>query len=104
MKRRFSRKAANLEELESVDHREATRSVAIEKIITLTNDEYNAFACDLLADQDFIRDNKDLMHMDDDFTCHCILVKTQGANNGVLIECEGYDYPRYSAYWQEEIK
>src|SRR5665647_2364531 len=104
MTRRFSRKAANLEELKSVDHREATRGVVIEKIITLTAEEFNAFASDLLADQDFIRDNKDLMHMDDDFTCHCILVKTQGGNDGVLVESELYDYPRYSAYWQEESK
>ena len=104
MTRRFSRKAVNLEELKSVDHREATRGVVIEKVITLTADEFNAFANDLLADQDFIRDNKDLMHMDDDFTCHCILVKTQGANDGVLIESEGYSGARYSAYWQEETK
>ena len=99
MKRRFSRKAANLEELKSVDHREATRTVVIEKVIILTANDYNAFASDLLADQDFIRDNKDLMHMDDDFTCHCILIKAEGANDGVLIESEGYDYARYAAYW-----
>src|SRR5450756_698577 len=50
MTRRFSRKAVNLEELKSVDHREATRGVVIEKIIILTADEFNAFANDLQAD------------------------------------------------------
>ena len=37
--------------------------------------------------------------MDDDFACHCILVMTQGAGDGILIESEGYKYARYAAYW-----
>ena len=97
--RRFSRKPINLKELKEVDHTNSTRTVVIEKVIELDHEQFANFAKDLLQEQDFIKDNIGLMWMTADYTCHCILLKAIGANDGILIEAEGYGYCRYGAYW-----
>ena len=44
-------------------------------------------------------DNRDVMYMDPgDERMHCILVTTSQYREGILIEAEGYAYPRYAAF------
>jgi hypothetical protein len=68
----------------------------IEKIIELSAEEYLKFTEDFLEYYSFITENKELMY-EKDGILHCILVKDKNSDEGVLIESEGYDYPRYTA-------
>ena len=43
------------------------------------------------------------MYQDDSGLMHCIYVIADGYAYGILIESEGYDYPRYTACVPKEI-
>ena len=45
----------------------------------------------------FITTNKDLM-CEAGGLYHCLLVCAQNRRDGILVESEGYDYSRYTAY------
>ena len=49
------------------------------------------------------RDNKDKMYEDKDGYWHCIYVVSDDFDYGILIESEGSDYPRYTAYLPKAI-
>lgn len=70
----------------------------IEKVIEISNDEFNEFLNDILSDKDFIEENKDLMYVDANDVWHAIFVTSKEADFGLLIQSEGYPYARYSAY------
>ncbi len=74
------------------------RDCVIEKIIELASQEYDAFSRNMLADYGFIKDNVDLMYVDQEGTYHCLLVVGEGRPDGVLIESEGSSYARYAAF------
>lgn len=76
----------------------APTECVIEKVITLPTDEYDQFFKNMSDDYDFIKDNKDLQFCDTQGVYHCILVVGEDRRDGVLIESEGYDYARYSAF------
>jgi hypothetical protein len=42
------------------------------------------------------------MRVDTEGTWHCTLIKEEGKNEGILVESEGYEYARYSAYYKVE--
>ena len=71
------------------------KKLTIEKVIELTKEEFEEFKNNLLADRDFIKDNKEISYF---------LVKEKGANNkeGIIVDTEGYDYPRYTGVFVEE--
>ena len=95
----FMRKPARLEDLVSWDKVAKQRSrFAIETTIELEKSEFEYFANDLFADQDFIKENIELMRVDKNGIRHCILVKAIGQSDGILVESEGYEYARYAAY------
>lgn len=75
----------------------AKREVVIEKTINLTPAEFAAFCDDLLEEKDFIKENRDLMKVDENGVWHCIKVTARGSKVSVLVDCEGYDYARYTA-------
>ena len=75
-------------------------SYVIEKTVELVKADYIAFESDLLSDQDFIIENVDLMHVDRDGVWHCILVSQAFSSVGILVNAEGYDYPRYTAIYE----
>lgn len=75
----------------------AKREVVIEKTINLAPAEFTAFCDDLLEDRDFIKENRDLMKVDENGVWHCIKVTARGSKVSVLVDCEGYDYARYTA-------
>jgi hypothetical protein len=98
----FIRKPGHIEELIRWDKAAKQRSwFVIEKTIELGRAEFESFAGDLFADQDFIKENMELMRVDKSGIRHCILVKEQGRGSGILIESEGYEYARYAAYLED---
>jgi len=74
------------------------RDCVIEKIIGLTSWEYDAFSRNMLADYGFIKDNIDLMFVDQEGAYHCLLVMGEDRPDGILIESEGSGYARYAAF------
>lgn len=68
----------------------------VEKVIELTQEQFHYFYNNLDEDQDFIKDNMDLMY-EEDKTTHCLLVLDENIPHGVLVESDGYDYARYCA-------
>lgn len=72
------------------------KKVTIEKVIELTKEEFKEFENDLLSDRDFIKDNKEFSYF---------LVKEKGTANkeGIIVDTEGYDYPRYTGVLVEEV-
>jgi hypothetical protein len=52
----------------------------------------------MLRDFDFIKDNIELMSIDDQGTFHCLLVVGEDRPDGILIESEGYGYARYASF------
>lgn len=107
MKAIFIRKAGNIDNLEhnrrqSILDKEG-KNVVVEKEIILSNEEFAEFEEDLFEDRQFIEYNKELMFIDKNGVWHCIMVKSNNmaCNYGILVEAEGYNYPRYAAFYQE---
>jgi len=69
----------------------------IEKVIRLSVAEYDSFSRNLLRNQDFITENKDLMFYDENRQRHCLLVVGDNRRDGILVDSSGYDYARYTA-------
>lgn len=66
-------------------------------MIILPDDRYQRFLKNMLDDYDFIRQHRDEMYREGDLV-HCILVKGEHSDDGVLVNSEGGDYARYTAY------
>ncbi len=69
----------------------------IEKVVELSREEFSALTVSPLRDQPCVADNKSCMFSKDG-VLHCLLALGQGSRDGVLIESEGYNYPRYAAF------
>lgn len=94
----FVRKAANLTDLKNAARKGGKpEPFIIEKILELVPEEYVVFAENLLSDYDFISENLELMHKDKNGVCHCLLIKAKDSRVAILVESEGYAYPRYTA-------
>lgn len=74
------------------------KSCVIEKVIRLSGAEYDSFARNMLRDQAFIRDNPIDAVVDANGRYHCLLVTGEGRRDGILVNPEGGDYARYSAF------
>ena len=98
----FVRKAAGIADLkEAVRQGGKTEPYVIENQVELAPCDYEAFSNDLLSDYDFVQTNLPLMRKDKSGTYHCLLVKPKGGTGGILVESEGYSYPRYTAIYKE---
>ena len=98
MKVRFERKA-NKEQLLPQDE------FVIEKVVEITHKKFGKYLEKTLDDYDFIEANKDLMYVDNNNVWHCIFVTVKELDFGILIQSEGYNWARYSAYLsKEELK
>ena len=71
---------------------------AIEKVVRITPDEVADLIANPLADRSYVKENKRLMYQDESGTMHCIYIVAEGYDYGILIESEGADYPRYTAF------
>lgn len=95
----FTRKSTDIADVKARTHREEPKcEYVIEKVIELPENDYLAFSEYLLVDSAIIKEHLDKMYVDADGVWHCILVKAEGSRNGLLVESEGYDYARYTAY------
>lgn len=72
-------------------------NVAIEKTITLPKEEFKKFADNLLDDSEIVKENIDLMRVDENGVWHCIKVTSRDLPYSILVESEGYNYARYTA-------
>jgi hypothetical protein len=91
MKANFIRKATNYELIPQDEF-------IIEKEILLEPREFNRFIDEPLSDYEFIKDNIDLMYCDNQDVFHCLFVTSDEHDFGILVESEGYQYARYTAY------
>jgi hypothetical protein len=95
----FTRKAADLVGLQQGSWSENEPcQVVVEHVVELPPASYARFTGNLLADSDFLREHQNAMFIDPDGVWHCLLVKAQGARDGILVNAEGATFARYSAY------
>ena len=72
-------------------------SCAVDKVIELPSPRFRLFSRALLADYDFIAENKNAVRRDDDAR-HCLLILDADGTDGFLIDPQGHNYARYSAF------
>ena len=63
--------------------------------------QFQHFSANLLRDMPFIAANKDLSGYDKGVT-RCLLVTTKRNQDGILVDCQGFNYARYSAYVRDK--
>ena len=95
MRALFARKIPNLDELKeatagAIRRGETGERYTVTQEVKLTDASFNDFAADLLADQPWIDPKAD-----------CIRVINQETGEKVLIDSQGYQYPRYTALEME---
>ena len=69
----------------------------VDKVIELPSQRFQQFSRALLADYDFIAENKNAIRRDDDAR-HCLLILDADGTDGFLVDPQGYNYARYSAF------
>ena len=70
---------------------------AVDKVIELPSPRFRQFSRALLADYDFIAENKNAIRHDGD-TRHCLLILDADGTDGFLVDPQGHNYARYSAF------
>lgn len=73
------------------------RDCIVEKLIVLTDPEFEQYNMDLMKEQTFLQENARLMSCKDGIY-HCLLVLGEKNPDGILIEAEGYTFARYAAF------
>ena len=72
-------------------------SCAVDKVIELSSPRFHLFSRALLADYDFIAENKNAIRHDENAR-HCLLILDADGIDGFLVDPQGYNYARYSAF------
>ena len=70
---------------------------AVDKVIELPSPRFRQFSRALLADYDFIAENQNAVQRDEDAR-HCLLIFDAEGTDGFLIDPQGHNYARYSAF------
>jgi len=70
----------------------------VDKVVRLSGAEFDRFSHNLMREWSFIRDNPIDRVVDDQGRYHCLLVVGDGRHDGILVNSEGGDYARYSAF------
>ena len=70
---------------------------SVDKVIELPAQRFKQFSRALLADYDFIAENKNAIRHDEDAR-HCLLILDAEGTDGFLIAPQGYNFARYSAF------
>ena len=70
---------------------------AVDKVIELPSPRFRQFNRALLADYDFIAENKNAVRHDE-AARHCLLILNAEGKDGFLVDPQGYNYARYSAF------
>ena len=69
----------------------------VDKIIELPAQRFQQFSHALLMDYDFIAENKSAIRHDE-AARHCLLILDADGTDGFLVDPQGYNYARYSAF------
>ena len=66
------------------------RAYEVSDVITLSDTEYRSVLKEPLKDREYLkgRTGQDA----------CVLLLSKTGNDGILVDTQGYDYPRYSAF------
>ena len=70
---------------------------SVDKVIELPAQRFKQFSRALLADYYFIAENKNAIRHDEDAR-HCLLILDADGTDGFLVDPQGYNYARYSAF------
>ena len=92
----FFFKASHAQELMEDKTYQPTQ-VEVVKVIHLSAQQFRHFTANLLRDMPFISDNKCLTGCGKGVR-RCLLVTTRRNRDGILVDCQGFNYARYSAY------
>ncbi|MBR6967552.1 MAG: hypothetical protein IKH78_03375 [Ruminococcus sp.] len=66
----------------------------MEKWIPLSHWSFDQIKQDPLHDLEAVKTYRDIMFCDNEVN-HCIMLLDDFGSDGILVESEGYDYPRY---------
>lgn len=73
--------------------------VQVERVVELTQDDFEEFRENLCEYRRFIETHGQCAYFDEEENCaHCLLVTTSEQKEGILVEAEGFSYARYAAY------
>jgi len=75
-----------------------TKESVINGIELMNDKEFETFSKNLLSEQSFIADRKEEMYIDSTGQIHGLLALNKDSGDGILIDSQGYDYPRYVAF------
>lgn len=75
-----------------------TEHCVIEEVVELAPADFDYFKTHLLEDFDFLTKNREKMGYSQDGTRHCLLVMATDNDDGILVDAQGSNYARYSAY------
>ncbi|MDD4493130.1 MAG: pentapeptide repeat-containing protein [Eubacteriales bacterium] len=75
-----------------------TEACSIDKVVELSPSEFAEFVHTPLHDHDFIREFNKEHHERTANTRSCLLIFSEHEKDGILIDPQGYNYARYSAY------
>ena len=73
------------------------RPCVVEKWIPLSHWSFEQIKQDPLHDLEAVKAYRDIMFCDNEAN-HCIMLLDDFGSDGILVESEGYDYPRYSCF------
>ena len=95
----FYRKPADRRELKSLVFSGEKWKVQVEKVVELSEEDFNHFQESLYEYYEFLYENGGFMYFDDQDRCaHSLLVTTPERKTGILVQAEGFPYVRYDAY------
>lgn len=78
-------------------YRQANNLCVVEKVVPIPDGDFMEMATYPCRDNPYISAHKDSMFADSE-AMHCVLFIAEKQGDGFLVECEGYDYARYSQY------
>ena len=100
---RFVCKAERVRELtDTLPHMARQSPFHVVKVIELTQAQYQHYAAHLGEKAPFITANRALMGTDAHGVIRCLLITVRSRRDGMLIDAQGYDYARYSAYVRDK--
>ncbi len=100
MKAHFGRKIPDIEALQAAtrwakQEKNSGSAYTVTREVELSDAEFKQFAGDLLEDQPWIAKTDGGMNQAEEI--RCIRVRNAQTGERILVNSEGYDYPRYTA-------
>lgn len=77
---------------------DAVENCEISRVVELPNGQFDYFIGHLLDEHDFLVELRSEMGYTEDKVRHCLLVLPEGGDDGVLVDAQGSNYARYTAF------